>query len=311
MSDEVPRSAAGERSAGKPRVSLDKGAAQAAPDTEGAPLPAPVAGPERASGQDRRTRASAPAPTPWASPAPTNAPSAPTPPTPPTPEPNPLTPLSPNAAPQGDPFAPPAPAPQGDTAAPRSNSPAPQPNPFAPPAPAPAPHGGPFTLPAPAPFPPQPYPYAPHGSPDARPGAVENVPPPPIAPGGPGQVPYGYPGTGPAYGYPGTGPAYGYPGHPSAPYGAGQPWPGTQPEPGNGMGTASLVLGIIAAAGFLLWPVALILGVLAVIFGAVGRSKARHGEATNPGVALAGIICGAAGFVLAAGVLVLAFATYT
>ncbi|AYN43581.1 DUF4190 domain-containing protein [Streptomyces dangxiongensis] len=135
------------------------------------------------------------------------------------------------------------------------------------------------------------------------------MPPPPIAPGGPGQVPYGYPGTAPAYGYPGPSHApYGggpYPG------GTGYAWPGPQPAPSNGMGTASLVLGIIAAAGFLLWPVALVLGVLAVIFGAVGRSKARRGEATNPGVALAGLICGAAGIVLVAALFAFAIAMNT
>jgi uncharacterized membrane protein len=69
--------------------------------------------------------------------------------------------------------------------------------------------------------------------------------------------------------------------------------------PSNGLGTAGLVLGIIAAVGFCLWPVALACGILAVIFGAFGRGKARRGEATNPGQALAGIICGAVGIALA------------
>jgi hypothetical protein len=36
-----------------------------------------------------------------------------------------------------------------------------------------------------------------------------------------------------------------------------------------------------------------------VIFGGIGRAKARRGEATNPGQSLAGIICGSAGIVLA------------
>ncbi|MCS0604205.1 DUF4190 domain-containing protein [Streptomyces sp. LP11] len=71
--------------------------------------------------------------------------------------------------------------------------------------------------------------------------------------------------------------------------------------PSNGLGTASLVLGILAAAGFLLYPVALVLGILAVVFGVIGRAKARRGEATNPGVALAGLICGAVGIVLVVG----------
>ncbi|MEU8468948.1 DUF4190 domain-containing protein, partial [Streptomyces sp. NPDC029006] len=228
---------------------------------------------------------------------------------------NPYGPPSSPSAQHPNPFAPPAPATQGNPYGPPSSPSAQHPNPFAPPAPATQgnPYAPPASASAPAPQPnpfappagiPQPSPYAPPVPPAAGQGAADPVPPPPIAPGGPGQVPYGYPGTAPAYGYPGSSPA---------PYGGGPgyAWPGTQPVPSNGMGTASLVLGIIAAAGFLLWPVALVLGVLAVIFGAVGRSKVRHGEATNPGVALAGIICGAAGIVLVAALFGFAVAMYT
>ncbi|MEU3661984.1 DUF4190 domain-containing protein [Streptomyces sp. NPDC032940] len=126
------------------------------------------------------------------------------------------------------------------------------------------------------------------------------VPPPPIAPDGPGQVPYGYPG-GPVH--PGQG-GYGVP-QPYGYYG----WPGMGPMPSNGMGTAGLVLGIVGAIVFCLWPLAIVLGILGVIFGAVGRGKARTGEATNPGQALAGIICGAAGIVLGMGFGVLVIVT--
>ncbi|MFB9508468.1 DUF4190 domain-containing protein [Streptomyces aurantiacus] len=69
--------------------------------------------------------------------------------------------------------------------------------------------------------------------------------------------------------------------------------------PNNGLGIASLVLGIVSAVGFCLWPVSLAAGVLALIFGLIGRNKVRRGEATNPGHAVAGIICGAVGVVLA------------
>lgn len=141
------------------------------------------------------------------------------------------------------------------------------------PPPAAQPWANPFSPPAATP---PSSPYAPpvhhHGEP---------VPPPPIAPDGPGQVPYGY----------------GYPQHaPAAPgyYG----WPGMTPLPSNGMGTAALVIGIIAVVVFCLWPIAILLGVLAVIFGSIGRAKARRGEATNAGQSLAGIICGAVGIVL-------------
>jgi hypothetical protein len=123
---------------------------------------------------------------------------------------------------------------------------------------------------------------------------------------GPGQVPYGYP-NGPGqvpYGYPG---GYAHPGpaQPQGYYG----WPGTAPLPSNGLGTAGMVLGIIAAIGFCLWPLAILAGILGVVFGVIGRGKARKGEATNGGQALAGIICGAVGFALGAGLGTLIIAT--
>jgi len=151
-------------------------------------------------------------------------------------------------------------------------------NPFAPSA-----SGNPFAPPAAR----TPYP---------QPGPGEPVPPPPIAPDGPGQVPYGYghPQFAPA---PAQGAYQGVPG-----YGWGPPIMPLMPS--NGMGTAGLVLGIIAAVVFCLWPLAIVLGILAVIFGVIGRGKARRGEATNPGQALAGIICGAVGIGLGIAVLV-------
>ncbi|MEU3217953.1 hypothetical protein [Streptomyces sp. NPDC006971] len=53
-----------------------------------------------------------------------------------------------------------------------------------------------------------------------------------------------------------------------------------------------------------LWPLALFLGTLAVALGPAGRATAARGEARNPGQALVGVVCGAAGAVLA---LLLAF----
>ncbi|MFD8812005.1 DUF4190 domain-containing protein [Streptomyces sp. NPDC059627] len=155
-------------------------------------------------------------------------------------------------------------------AAPSDTPPVPPANPFA----APSPHA-----------PPNPYaPPAAHQPPSAA------VPPPPIAPNGPGQVPYGYPGQ--------------YPGQPFPPYPAGPGgyggWPGMQPAPDNGLGTAAMVTGIISAIGFCLAPVALVMGVLGIVFGSIGRARVRRGVATNGGQALAGIICGSAGLVLAA-----------
>uniref|UniRef100_UPI002FDC6276 DUF4190 domain-containing protein n=1 Tax=Streptomyces sp. IBSBF 2806 TaxID=2903529 RepID=UPI002FDC6276 len=147
-------------------------------------------------------------------------------------------------------------------------------------------------------FPP-PNPGTAVGGPPPNPFAppAQAVPPPPIAPDGPGQIPYGYPG---GYGY-------GYP--PPPPYGGGGPgmygWTGTGAGDSNGMGVAGLALGILAAVLFCLWPLAAVLGILGVVFGSIGRRKAGRGEASNPGQALAGIICGAVGLVLAVAVGVL------
>jgi hypothetical protein len=59
------------------------------------------------------------------------------------------------------------------------------------------------------------------------------------------------------------------------------------------MGTAALVLGIVQ---FFCLP--LIGGILAVIFGKIGMSKADQGLATNRGVAKAGFILGIVGLAL-------------
>ncbi|NKI45459.1 DUF4190 domain-containing protein [Streptomyces sp. LD120] len=124
------------------------------------------------------------------------------------------------------------------------------------------------------------------------------MPPVPQAPGGPAA--YGYPGAAPPpYGAPpapyGMPPYTGTP-YPPSPYG----WNGSVPMPSNGMGVASLVTGIVSAAGFCMWPVALLLGVMAIVFGTVQRGKVSRGEATNGGQALAGIICGSVGAGLSA-----------
>ena len=67
----------------------------------------------------------------------------------------------------------------------------------------------------------------------------------------------------------------------------------------NGFGIAALVLGILAIPGAFTILGGVLLGLLAVIFGAIGRSRAKRGQATNGGIALAGLITGAVGFVLA------------
>ncbi|OKK06811.1 hypothetical protein AMK26_12645 [Streptomyces sp. CB03234] len=149
--------------------------------------------------------------------------------------------------------------------------------------------------------PPQPPPYQPppgvHDQPTMTsiPGTGGELPPPPTAPGGPAQsTPYGYPAPMPPTG------AYGYPGYP------GYVQPGWQQVPSNGMGIAALVLGIVSVVVFCLYGLGIILGILALVFGIIGRKKAQRGEATNNGMAITGIILGAVGIVASAAFLAFA-----
>jgi uncharacterized membrane protein HdeD (DUF308 family) len=69
----------------------------------------------------------------------------------------------------------------------------------------------------------------------------------------------------------------------------------------NGIGTAALVVGVVAlvlAVLLIFFPIAFVLGILAVIFGAVGMRRATRGEANNRNHAMAGLICGAIALVL-------------
>jgi hypothetical protein len=90
-------------------------------------------------------------------------------------------------------------------------------------------------------------------------------------------------------GYPGGYPPGGYPPPPQQPYGGYQP-PPTGPR--NGLGVAALVLAILGLV--FCWTVigGIMLGIVAVIIGIVGRGRAKRGEATNGGVALAGALLG-------------------
>ncbi|KOT27613.1 membrane protein [Streptomyces caelestis] len=110
------------------------------------------------------------------------------------------------------------------------------------------------------------------------------LPPPPVAPTGPGA-----PG---GYGHPGYPPGYG--------------WPGMPVQRQNGMGTAAMVLGILACCLFCMYGVvSVVLGVLAIVFGIKGRRKAEEGLADNHGQAQAGLITGIIGLVLGIAVIVL------
>jgi hypothetical protein len=66
-------------------------------------------------------------------------------------------------------------------------------------------------------------------------------------------------------------------------------------RPRNGLGVAALVLGVaslVAAFSFVLFPLGLLGGLVAVILGVIALSRRRTGGATNAGQAWAGTICG-------------------
>jgi hypothetical protein len=92
-----------------------------------------------------------------------------------------------------------------------------------------------------------------------------------------------YPSPG-SYGY-SQGPGYGAP----------------PARPRNGFGIAALVLGLFALV--LSWTIigGIILGILALIFGLLGRARVKRGEATNGGLSIAGVVLGAIGLLIAIG----------
>jgi hypothetical protein len=65
----------------------------------------------------------------------------------------------------------------------------------------------------------------------------------------------------------------------------------------NGFAVASLVLGILTLVLFFTIWLPFVLGALAIVFGALGISKANKG-AGQKGMAIAGLICGAVGVVI-------------
>lgn len=123
-------------------------------------------------------------------------------------------------------------------------------------------------------------------------------------------TPQGRPPTAPPNPYqyqPAPGPG-GYPPPPSQPYSGygpppSQPYSAYEPprtEHRNGMGTTSLVLAIIAL--LTVWSVVggIVLGLGGVVTGFVGRGRVKRGQATNGGVAIAGIVLGALAIIVGA-----------
>src|SRR5436309_7277865 len=70
----------------------------------------------------------------------------------------------------------------------------------------------------------------------------------------------------------------------------------------NGLGVAALVIGVaslVAAASFLLFPLALVAGLVGLIIGLIALGRGRTRGATNPGQALAGVICSVLALIIA------------
>ena len=66
----------------------------------------------------------------------------------------------------------------------------------------------------------------------------------------------------------------------------------------NGLGIAALVLGILALLTGLVF-IGGLLGLIAIVLGFLGRGRVKRGEADNGGMAIAGIVLGVIGIVLA------------
>jgi membrane-bound ClpP family serine protease len=78
----------------------------------------------------------------------------------------------------------------------------------------------------------------------------------------------------------------------------GRPDASGTPAPRNGLGLSALILGVIAI--LTCWIViGGLFGLIAIVLGVLGASRARRGRATNRGVAIAGIVTGALGLVVA------------
>ncbi|MBT1192955.1 DUF4190 domain-containing protein [Rhodococcoides kroppenstedtii] len=71
-------------------------------------------------------------------------------------------------------------------------------------------------------------------------------------------------------------------------------------SPKNGMGIAALILGIISVLAFWTFGFGILLGIVAVILGIVGRNRAKRLEATNKGVATTGLVFGILGIIAGA-----------
>lgn len=131
-----------------------------------------------------------------------------------------------------------------------------------------------------------------------------------VAPRSPGDPPHDGPATGHPPAPPAAPPPYGWGGPGDAGRGGAAPnragWSGSGAAPRNTLGTVALVLGILGLLTFWTTLPGLVLGVAAIVLGAISRARARRGEASNGSVALAGLVTGIVACVLAVALLAVA-----
>jgi len=85
--------------------------------------------------------------------------------------------------------------------------------------------------------------------------------------------------------------------------------PGYALPPSNGMAVASMILGILSIPMMFAYCVGTPCAIVAIVLGHIARGKARRGEASGEGMALAGLICGYASLLLV-GALIAIFAIF-
>lgn len=100
-----------------------------------------------------------------------------------------------------------------------------------------------------------------------------------------------------------TSPPPPYPGQPGNDFGGMPPYAGgggpTEPPPaGNGMAIAALVLGLLSIPAAFTVYIGAILGVLGIVFGVLGLSRARRRGGRGRGMAIAGLITALAGLAI-------------
>jgi hypothetical protein len=72
----------------------------------------------------------------------------------------------------------------------------------------------------------------------------------------------------------------------------------TATEGSNGFAVASLVCGILAVVLFFTLWIPFVLGICAIVFGAIGISRANRMGGRQKGLAIAGIVCGVVGILI-------------